>query len=493
MKHTIVTSPGPRLWLPLAGGLTLAAVLLALPAVFSDEKDEAVRARLSEWRDKDPQGFAQAYHDAKAFLALPPERQKAVRALYKELQEQSPGEKERLTGVMKRYVEWLESLPEAERKKVAEAPDKEARLKVIHELRDKEWLDRQPPAIRDYVDKLPKTRPAPAITVASTLVLLTPPHLRPGLAWGVLQMDGDLHGEAIKRLKQDEIQKANDWLIARRFWDDLMKRTPMPAHAADFSPRVDTFVKHYLRPMLSKDEQERLDKAEGQWPLYPMTLVELADKHPIALPSRLGPTLYKELPEDVRKRLPPEKFEVKFDGKADKGKKKLTTPDAVLHYYPYRMPVEKRLESSNLHNASASTKFIALVIHFANKRDIKLLDDNSPYPEVWPTQFGELSRDMQRFLRDKGGLYTLLTVAEKDALERAAERGWPEYPLKIKELAARHGQQPPWYTLPDPDKHHWDRYRIKPREEVLTRAVLPGREPFWQAQMTPLSPDWFRL
>ena len=40
--------------------------------------------------------------------------------------------------------------------------------------------------------------------------------------------------------------------------------------------------------MLSPQEKERLAQAEGKWPEFPRTLVELADKHPPALPGVLG-------------------------------------------------------------------------------------------------------------------------------------------------------------------------------------------------------------
>jgi hypothetical protein len=452
---------GKRPWLMKGGGIVLCATLFVLPAVFSQDGTSPARARLLEMRANKPKEYAELYQDAKAFLALPPAKQKAIRALHKDLQKLSPLERERLTQVMKRYVDWLDHLPESERKSIDQA-DKQTRLKVISEVREKEWLARQPKVVREYIKLWPKIPPAQA--VASTLGLLaTPRYLRPMLAVSVFEAETiDPRPEMIKRLKQDEAYKAREWLITSRFWDELTqpkKGANLPTHAVDCSPAVDLYVKEYLRPMLSKDERDRLDKAEGQWPLYPMTLVEIADKHPIALPPRLGPTKFEQLPAEVRKSLS-SIFVVKGFG-FDKSKKFALSPDFMIFESPQfktlRKKVQDRLEDLKLENAGA-TRFITILCTLAHDTE-KISNFRVGCEELWPTKYTELSAKMREFMDEKGSFYMRLSHDEKKDLKDAHYK-WPEYPLKIRELAARYGERPPWMTLPEADKHQWHKYRL---------------------------------
>src|SRR5438094_6607736 len=50
-----------------------------------------------------------------------------------------------------RYSEWLDRLDAGERDKIKSAADNQARLQVIRELREQEWLSRQPKKHRDEV------------------------------------------------------------------------------------------------------------------------------------------------------------------------------------------------------------------------------------------------------------------------------------------------------------------------------------------------------
>jgi hypothetical protein len=445
-----------RPWLVLAGSITLAALLSTLPSVLPDDSNAATRAKIAEFRAKDSQGYALVYHNAKAFLALPVARQQAIRDLHKDLQEQPPIQKIRLTEVMKRYVEWLHSLPQEDQKRIDQAPDRPTRLQIIREIRDKQWLSRQPKAIRDDVDKLAKRNPLPAVAQVGAL------GLGGHQAATIFESEKlDLRTETINKRKRQEAQKARDWIIAMRFWDDLVhapKKTTMPVKAADFSPRIDLYVREYLRPMLSSAEQDRLDKAEGHWPQYPMALVELADKHPIALPPKYGPTKYKDLPSDIRKRMDP-LFELKK-----------TKPDFVLHNKALNKEIDARLTVFG--DASMATKFITAVVTHAHKNFVKLVDDKVEFHEVWPTKDLELSVKMQVFVQL---LYQRLSPTEQAEL-KMAENKWPEYVLKIKELAARYHERPPWQTLPDAEKHQWDKYRIHLRDKAQAPRKLPGPE-----------------
>src|SRR5262249_55490431 len=127
--------------------------------------------------------------------------------------------------------------------------------------------------------------------------------------------------------------------------------------------------------------------------------------------------------------------------------------------------VQDRLRKAGLwDSASAATKLIADVVDFQYDHRSKLDEIGKlPFAELWPVEPGEMSVPMQVFLDPRGPFYQRLSPEEKEQLHEAKSK-WPEYPLKIQELAARYGERPPWQTLPDADKHPWDKYRLKPME-----------------------------
>src|SRR5262249_3202259 len=147
-----------------------------------------------------------------------------------------------------RYVDWLERLEPTQRATVEQAEDPQARVKTIRELREQEWLHRQPGKFRK----------------------------------DLLKEDRDQRTRLIAKRRQEERQRRHDWQIAAPFWDDLQAGKPIHAKLSEFPADVQVFVQEYFRPQLSPQEKERLDKVEGR-PLFPKVLVELADSHPMAL------------------------------------------------------------------------------------------------------------------------------------------------------------------------------------------------------------------
>src|SRR5262249_30904882 len=156
----------------------------------------------------------------------------------------------------------------------------------------------------------------------------------------------------------------------------------------------------YLRPVLAAEELERLDKAQGQWPLFPLTLVEIADKHPPALPGPKGPKALDELPADVRN--------------------KLKNKNGV--YFP---ALQKALKSEKKWPGFAIT-----VRTFRSAKNLLIL----PH-ELWPWGHMCLTKPMQDFV-DKD-LPKVMTGEEKTRLT-TAEGKWPDYPVAIKEIAVAH-------------------------------------------------------
>ena len=179
-----------------------------------------------------------------------------------------------------------------------DAPDAATRLKVINQLREKEWIAHLPRATQKQLSKLPSGKAPPAVAAFSTLRVLFGINSGPrSLMAAAVAIAGnnDLREDAIKSLKKTESRKARDWMIAARHWEQLTapNRPEMPSRPADFGESTETFIKEYLLPGGVRREKDRLLKAKGRWPLYPLTLVELADKHPMALPQRNGPTTFR--------------------------------------------------------------------------------------------------------------------------------------------------------------------------------------------------------
>src|SRR5581483_1537737 len=206
-------------------------------------------------------------HDLDAFLALPVERQAQLRELDHALHEEDSATYARMRRTLERYHDWLRTLPEADRQKIANATNSQEKLLLIKQLREQEWVNRLPKAVRDDLHKLtPDKRPA-----------------------------------VIAELRKEERARRSEWRYAIRHWDVLTQKRPPASRLKDFPEAVQSYVQESLRPMLSREEKERLDKAEGQWPLFPQTLVELSDKHTVLLPGpSTGPTRFAELPSDIQ-------------------------------------------------------------------------------------------------------------------------------------------------------------------------------------------------
>ncbi len=227
---------------------------------------------------------------------------------------------------------------------------------------DLEWMKNQPKALRDQYE---------------------------GLA-------GAAKSALVAKLRLEEQARHQEWLIASRFWSQLDKGLPLPARLTDFAQDVQTFVNEYLRPTLSRDEESRLAKASGQWPLYPLLLVELADKHPPALPGDKGPKTFAELPTEVKN---------KFKNKAGTVSPKLLKAEG--HWPGFA---------------------IMLTTIASGKKGNYVL----PH-ELWPTSRNGLSAQMQEFMDQK--LAKVLDAEDRLRLN-SVDGKWPDYPVAIAGIAA---------------------------------------------------------
>jgi hypothetical protein len=347
----------------------------------SDELEQN-RRLLEQWR-QDPAHYARLCYDLRQFLALSPEEQERLRQLDQELHEEDSATSARLGRVLERYVVWLEHLPQAERARLEAMRDPNERLLLIKEMREREWVDKLPKALRDELHPLaPEQRTA-----------------------------------RIAELREEERKRREEWLVAIRHWDELLKKSPQPARLTDFTTDVQSFVREVLTPMLNTEEKERLRQAQGRWPLFPRTLVELADKHPILLPGpTTGPTRYRDLPADVQERVP------------------------VLKNAPLWV---KETEGKWPQYAMA-------VVELARRRKLTL-----PHP-LGPSHPEDFSTAVQAFLSKK--LLPVLEPEENNRLKRT-EGQWPRYPQLILDLSRKHFLQVPNMGLPGP-REFWDKFRI---------------------------------
>jgi hypothetical protein len=387
-------------------GCALALALLSSPLLSesppggpasSEGRDDLEQNRelLEKWRS-DPDHYARLRRDLRAFLALPPERQEAMRKLDRDLHEEDSATYGRLRRVLERYADWLERLPAADRQRIEAVKDGKEKLSLVRAMREEEWIARLPKATRDQVRSTP----------------------------------ADQRRALIAELRRRERERAQEWQLAIKNWDELIQNRPQPSRLTEFPADVQNYVSKVLIPMLNQAEKDRLELAEGRWPLYPRTLVELADKHVPQLPGpNTGPTRFQDLPEDLRQRL--------------SKTKNWPTPQITR--------VEGRWPS-----------YAMAVTFFARKRKVEV-------PPLGPTELKDFPSPVRQFVNRR--LWPALTDKEKEELTRSEGR-WPDYPRTLRDLARRHDLTIPGMGLPGP-RGTWDKFRPTPALAADAQPQVP--------------------
>lgn len=331
--------------------------------------------------------------DLQSFQQLPEERRQRLLELDRQLHAEDPATQARLLHVLRRYDEWLKRLPDEDRKQIDEAATPAERLASVKELRDREWMRHRPKAQRDEWAKL----------------------------------EGEGRDAYVRTLREAERRRRLEWQIAARFWKELEGKQPLPTRLADLDYRdkdretsgIKVLVEDYLTPMLSQADKERLKQAEGRWPAYPATLVEIADRHPLALPGPRGVSHFQDLPTLLQNR-----FRSKKEKDASRSLKALEG----------RWP-----------------DFAVRITELAAKQNYTIPN------ELWAYNYQSLLTPMREFVDQQ--LRPVLTEQEQLDLLHATGQ-WPKYPQTIQRLALAHGLQPPWQTaLPGP-RERWDNYRL---------------------------------
>jgi hypothetical protein len=379
-------------------GLAAMLLLIPLPGGADSGKDELEHNRrlLDKWR-KDPEHFELLRRDLLAFLALPESRQSRLRQLDRDLHDEDSATSVRLQRVLERYAEWLQRLPEAERRRILSETDPKKRLEIIRDLREKQWVERLPLAVREDLQKLP----------------------------------ADQQRGRIAELKKEERKRREEWQVAIRNWNELTQNRPAMTRLDDLTPALKTFVHESLFPMLTPEEKNRLQQAQGKHPLFLRTLVELADTHPIWLPGpTTGPATFEQLPAELQTRL----------------KNVKDWPPSAVEQARGKWP-----------------DYALAVVRFARANKVRV-----PKP-LGPCRPAEFSPAIRAYIEKQ-----LLPVLGADdvALLKKAEGNWPVYPNRLRQMAGKHGLQIPGMQLPGP-RQGWDPYRSPPAAKAEALPEVP--------------------
>ena len=180
-----ITAMRKRKLLGVTALLLLAGPLAALDDPTPEELAQN-RRQFEEWR-QDPGHLERLRKHAKEFFDLADLRRQEILRLDRDIHSENAANQARLLGVMDRYAAWLGRLDDKDRRRIHDARDRNARLAVIKDLRDRDWMMDQPKAWRDQYARL----------------------------------QGDARMELVKKLRLEERQSRLNWRIAARFWRQL--------------------------------------------------------------------------------------------------------------------------------------------------------------------------------------------------------------------------------------------------------------------------------
>jgi hypothetical protein len=349
------------------------------------------------------------------FQNLPASRQQELHKLDADFHALDREAQDRLRRVLDRYNYWLAHLPEAERRRVADAPP-DRRLKVIVDLKEREWVETLPKA---YRDRYAKATPAERIRLAEL--------------W-----------------HEEQRERQAEWSFVRHNWEDLQNnRIPPLFQGATFKKDVDAFVAN-LETQVPPHDRDRLRKfrdqppEEREWYKYIRTVLDLSDKHPLlpgpAYPPDKGPRTFETLPKPVQDAI----------DKAGTGM------------------LRKRLAKEFQSVQGRWPEYAIGVTEFARLHHVALPEQLGPshkaeMPPDVQTAIDKLAELLKRAAAERG---EKAEQAQKDVAKlKDAEGKWPDYPRTLMELAKQYRQPIPEWTLPRAEV--WERFRAnKPARKL---------------------------
>lgn len=331
--ETVQTEVEPRVaeHLPLYAVVDDVAFVteLAKPELFGDDPavsfDSALKIPPADFADKPTVREMDAL--VKAFRALPTARQTEVVKLDRDLHAREAKERDRLFRALEAYAVWLDRLPEPERRGVMSAATPNLRLGVVRDVRDRQWLDALPVAVRGKPEQVQLWRdeeatrrdrlafvrkhadvfaanksPWPFDTelgrkevqeFARTVFKLDDPKKR--------RLDGFEFAEYQRTLIT--AQRDETWAWYGLVVYELMSQRPYlpePADAKLMYTDANELPDAYAR-FAKKALPFKLNAVKGRWPEFPLQLHNdiQVGKFAGVLPP-LGPTHYTEFKEPVR-------------------------------------------------------------------------------------------------------------------------------------------------------------------------------------------------
>jgi hypothetical protein len=261
-----------RLLLPLLAASLSVTIAGSAPGPSDDE--EANLRLLHEWRATDPARYDKVLRNFERFRSMTPEQQERLRELDSQLHDEDSATRARLMRTLEEYGAWLTKLPAADRQRVLGTADADERIKIIRELKEKQWFQQLPAVYRQQYQAAPDAEKK----------------------------------KLIAQWKQEEQKRREDRTEVRR-WEVLTQERPFQMMADEgFRNELVDFVSNRLFPMLSTKEKETLKNLEemrrGPMPWMPwMRAVEnLSSAHPV-LALKPKPTRKNELPDEYQQAL----------------------------------------------------------------------------------------------------------------------------------------------------------------------------------------------
>jgi hypothetical protein len=331
------------------------------------------------------------------FEAQEPARQQQLRRLHAEFVALDSEDQVRLTRVMQSYNAWLARLPESDRQRVLSAQSAAARVDLIKQLREQEWVQSLPRPYRDEYAKL----------------------------------DGDDRHQQVNEWRAEEADRREEWALAREHWKDNPPGRVPAIILNEGRPQVEVFVNH-LRENLTEGERKNLEDARtaadeyGNYFWYLREVVRLADLHPV-LPGHVGPKNFASLPDSVKESLRQQdpQFRRKGDDVRELRKAVGRWPDFAVELTRYCQKNKLTLPGP---------------LGDCRKEQMP--------PEVVQFLNSVLEPQLKRSEQGK---------ADLEALSKA-QGSWPEYPRMILDLAKKYKSPIPGWTLPGPPQA-WDKLR----------------------------------
>ena len=324
----------------------------------------------------------------KAFRELPAARRTEVIKLDRELHALDAPARDRHFRALEAYAAWLERLPDGERRGVLAAATPGLRLDTIGKIRDQQWVNALPPALRG------KT-------------------------------------ELIQQWRDDEAHRRERWAFVMRHVEAFAaNKAPWPFDTEAGRKEVIEFAKHAFKTddpkkcRLSTEELAeyrrtlQVAERENAWAWYGLFVYQLSARHPY-LPESDSAKLMIAEPNDL-----PDQYARLFKKKDGSWRFKQTT----IGKWP-DFPLEVLKDVSFL----------------------KFLPPNPPFgpPPLGPARLADFKPVVREFATKE--LFPKLSGDEKSSLQRL-EGKWPDYPQRFVQYARQHDLTVPGVTLPGPPK-----------------------------------------